>query len=176
MEKLGKMKIYSILIENKNFFYSPINYEDFFSISSGNYNLIDNIGADFKRIINSDSFLGDFTWCDNSSILLLKKTLTEEPIFKNIKYLPLKNDSEYYIICPNCIDCLDLEKSKISYFKNSKKIMSIDKYVFQENFISDDELFFKIKLLNYSPIFCTEKFVDFYKKNKLTGLVFKRIF
>ena len=72
-------------------------------------------------------------------------------------------------------DVLDFKKSKIEYLKKSKNILNINKYVFNTNKLENLYLF-KIKNMKASPVYVTEKFVDFYNTNKYRGFYFKEIY
>ncbi len=170
------MKVYYPIVLDNNFVFEPENFDDYFSLSNGEYDKIrENNGVNFKRCVNSEDFFGDFTWCDNTTVLLMKSSLTQNTAFLGYNFLPVQNDLEYKVICPPILDCLDFKKSKITYLPNTDTILSIKKYVFKKNSIPKESLFFKIKGLKTSPVFCTETLRNFYENNKLSGLQFKEV-
>ncbi|MBQ3922205.1 MAG: hypothetical protein II707_02830, partial [Spirochaetales bacterium] len=85
-------------------------------------------------------------------------------------------DKKYSFIVAKQYDVLDFDKSKFIYFSGTKDIMDVKQYVFKTNVLKDDWFCFKVKNLDYSPVFVTEKFVDLYKQNKWCGYDFKLVF
>ena len=130
---------------------------------------------ELEKIITPDSYNGDFTWCDNSSVILVSKRVALIPDFKHLEVCSIKNNIEYSLLLVDELDCLDYKKSKIEYFNNTTKIKGISKYCFKKDVIKENHLYFKIKGLDYSPVFFTKRFLRLYKANGLSGLEFKRV-
>ena len=55
------MKVYYPIVLDNNFVFEPENFDDYFSLSNGEYDKIrENNGVNFKRCVNSEDFFGDF--------------------------------------------------------------------------------------------------------------------
>lgn len=170
------MKVYYPVVLDNNFVFEPKNFDDYFALSDGQYDKIkENSKANFYRCVNPGDFFGDFTWCDNATVLIMKSSITQNATFLGCNFHPIQNELEYQVICPPILDCLDFKKSKITYLPKTDTILSINKYVFKKNSIPKDLLFFKIKGLKASPVFCTETFRVIYENNKLSGLQLEEI-
>lgn len=169
------MKIYYPVVLDENFTFEPENFDEFFSISDGEYDKFLEDGVNFRHFIEQGNFFGDFTWCDNATVLLLRTELSSNEFFSSCNFLPIQRNHEYKVICPPILECLNFKKSKITYLPNTDTIISINKYIFKKNSIPEEVLFFKIKGLKASPVFCTEKLVKFYEENNLTGIQFKEV-
>jgi hypothetical protein len=89
--------------------------------------------------------------------------------------LELKNkESNLYIYNPFlCENAVDIEKSELMKL-GSGKIISITKYVFNKEIISNLGSF-KIDNLRVSPTFFNQEFVDEWNKNGFEGLEFIKI-
>lgn len=117
---------------------------------------------------------GDITSLEISSLAIAVNT-TKISLFNNLPntFLSLP-DINYCLMLPKVIDALIKEKSEILYFKNSSRIMAINKFYFDTTKLKDVFLF----VLPYGPttVFVTDRLVNMFNQNKLTGLDYKLIF
>ncbi len=82
-------------------------------------------------------------------------------------------DNYFALNVINVLDCLDLEKSKIKWFKNSSKIMRITKYVFKD---IESESSFILRPLHYQKtILVNEKLIQIIESNQLEGFKFEDV-
>lgn len=128
----------------------------------------------FKNDIKKQ--VGDFfdittgVWAFNENALNLIKDYVE--VGKS-EILPLKGEEEpYYLLNVfNYIDCIDVEKSQVRYFRNSDRVMSISNYAFKSNVLKNDHIF-KSTLQKRGPIFISDEFKVNLEKNKFKGIKF----
>lgn len=125
-----------------------------------------------KNIGNSNRF-GDISIIDFSTLLVFSEKAKN--VFYNFgNYIKLPNLENYELFEPRIIDALDYEESVIDYFKDSKDIKRIRKYIFQEKLISGVDAF--VLPILPSPIFVTEAFTELYAKNNFEGLEFSKVY
>lgn len=138
------------------------------------------VPAEVKIFKNDDKKqVGDFfditagVWAFNENALNLIKDYIEED---KSEILPLKGEEKTYYLLNvfNYINCIDLEKSQVRYFRNSERIMSISKYVFEPNMLKNEHIF-KSTLQKRGPIFISDKFKLILENSKLKGIKFELI-
>ncbi len=164
---------YKAVLDEKNVFFEPDSLDEFADVSNGNYSLASRMNVFEKHA--DDYYEGDFTWLDNSTVLMAKKTLKDIISLNSLILTGVSGSATYDLVEVDMIDCLDFSKSKISYFEGGKIIKSIDRFVFKDPSVLSEQLIFKVLGYDYSPIIYTERFVKIYESNKLTGLKFKKI-
>ena len=91
------------------------------------------------------------------------------------RYIKLTNLEDFELFDAPVLDALDYEKSKFRYFSDTNEIYGIKKYAFKEELIANVEAF-RIKDFWSYPTFLTEKFVEKYKANNLTGIEFHCVY
>ena len=98
-------------------------------------------------------------------------------VFSNAgNFFKFTNLEGFELFTPETIDALDYEKSEFDYFDDEKtEIMSIDNFIFKEELIANVEAF-RIKDFWSYPTFVTDKFVEKYKANNLTGIEFHCVY
>lgn len=74
----------------------------------------------------------------------------------------------------NYIDCIDIEKSKVRYFRNSNRVMSISNYVFKQDVIKNEHIF-KSTLQRRGPIFISNTLKEVLEKSGLKGFKFDEV-
>lgn len=165
------MKVYLPILEEDVRKFEPKSLNQFLNIAE---NIYDDEQYNFDYIENSKCLVdGDFTWVDNYTVLAVKNSVIPDFVSFDFQYHQINN--LYSIIEVPIEDVLDFKKSKIEYLKKSKNILNINKYVFNTNKLENLYLF-KIKNMKASPVYVTEKFVDFYNTNKYRGFYFKEIY
>ena len=164
--------IYYPIHDEKNVFFEPRSLDDFELLANKS---IRGSAPEIIKSSFSDAYEGDITWCDNSTVILINKRITSIPDFECLNVCSIEKCVDYYLLIAEHLDCLDYKKSKIEYFNNSTKIKGIKKYSFKKDAFPEDSLCFKIKGLDYSPMFFTEKFIKLYKKHNLRGMSFKKL-
>jgi hypothetical protein len=88
--------------------------------------------------------------------------------------LELRGKPFYAINVLNVIDCLDIEKSDISWAPDlPRRIWRINKYIFDETRIPQETMLFKIPNEAISNIFVTRKFIDCVIDHGLRGAAFR---
>lgn len=95
-------------------------------------------------------------------------------IIGNAEILPIdcENGKFYAINVTNVIDCIDYEKSQFRTFRDGKRIMKFEKYVFIKEKIEGMNLF-KIKDEPLKRPFVSEKFREKVIDNNLIGFKFE---
>ena len=98
-------------------------------------------------------------------------------IKKSVEFLPLDFPEQkfYAVNITDIIDVIDYEASEYITFKDRKKIMMFDKYVFKE---CDELLQHDIFKIIDEPVgwpFVTDRFKDIVDANHLKGFVFKLV-
>lgn len=84
-------------------------------------------------------------------------------------------EEKYYAFNVLCIvDALDFEQSKIIYFKNTNRILDVEKYAFRPDIVASLTIF-KVKQLTLDWPFVTDKFVERVQAAKLKGFWFKLV-
>ena len=165
------MKVYLPILEENIRKFEPKSLIQFLNIAE---NIYYDEYYNFDYIDNSKCLVdGDFTWVDNYTVLAVRNEIISDLDVFELKYHQINN--QYSIIEVPIEDVLDFKKSKIEYLKKSKNILNINKYVFNTNKLENLYLF-KIKNMKASPVYVTEKFVDFYNTNKYRGFYFKEIY
>lgn len=114
--------------------------------------------------------IGDIAVIDGSTSPVFSEKA--KSVFPNAgRYIKLTNLEDFELFDAPVLDVLDYEKSELKYFSLTNEIMGIRKYAFKEELISNIEAF-RIKGFWSYPTFITEKFVEKYKANNLTGIEF----
>lgn len=100
----------------------------------------------------------------------LRDVLGEHVEFRSIGTL---RDEEYYVMnVLTVFDCLDLEKSIISYSPDEPdRILSVNKFIFTDNI--PNVPIFKVPQ-DTGKIFVKMPFIDCIRKNKITGVGFEK--
>lgn len=91
------------------------------------------------------------------------------------RYIKLTNLEDFELFDAPVLDVLDYEKSELKYFSHTNEIYGIKKYAFKEELIANVEAF-RIKGFWSYPTFVTDKFVEKYKANNLTGIEFHCVY
>ena len=165
---------YRAILDDKNIIFETDNLSDFAKVSNGDYSSVSNMKI-FENHNDEDYYQGDFTWLDNSTVLLAKKSMKDLKALSSLTFSCMNGSDLYNLVEVESIDCLDFSKSKISYFEDGKAIKSVDKFVFKASFEPSDRLIFKILGYDFSPIIYTKKFVDIFETNKISGLKFRAL-
>lgn len=119
--------------------------------------------------------IGDIALIDGSSSPVFSEKA--KSVFPDAgRYIKLTNLEDFELFDAPVLDVLDYEKSEFDYFDDEKtEIMSIDKYAFKEELLLNIEAF-RLKDFWSYPTFLTEKFVEKYKANNLTGIEFHCVY
>ena len=81
----------------------------------------------------------------------------------------------YFINVTDVKDCLDREKSEIDYLDDEEtEIFDVEEYVFKD-IESIDSYIFKVKGIEATQIFCTDKFVELIEDSSITCVTFKKV-
>src|SRR5262249_15476695 len=95
--------------------------------------------------------------------------------FRGFDLLPAKiNDEDFFL--PRCrepLDCFDKEQAEYQTFPNSARMMSISKFAFRMDRISDPLLF--VIPESSSRLFCTQSVRDSIVRSKLRGFRFEPV-
>jgi hypothetical protein len=98
-----------------------------------------------------------------------------EPIVgKESEFRPIGKilDTDYYIMnVTNVVDCLDLDRSHITYSDDDGRVLSLNQALFLPGRIPDVSLFRVPQ--DPTPIYATDRFVEVVRKCKLTGVGFE---
>ncbi|WLF69099.1 hypothetical protein Q6375_14125 [Clostridium septicum] len=133
--------------------------------------------AEVKIFKNDDKKqVGDFfdiitgVWAFNENALKLIKDYIADG---KSEVLPLKGEEEpYYLLNVfNYVDCIDVDKSQVRYFRNSDRVMSISNYVFKPNMLNGEHIF-KSTLQKRGPIFISDELKEKLEKSGLKGFRF----
>lgn len=116
-------------------------------------------------------YIGDIALINSSCSMVFSKNA--KSVFLNAgEFFKFTNLEGFELFTPETIDALDYEKSEFDYLDDEEtEIMSIDKFVFKEELISNVDAFRIKDFWNY-PTFLTDNFVEKYKANNLTGIEF----
>jgi hypothetical protein len=121
--------------------------------------------------------LKDFVgWMTKAPVCSERAKHCLEPIIgEYAEFLPLikiRGKMHYAINVVKMVDCLDLERSEISYFEHDPtRIMDIHTYKFLPERMEDLPIF-KVPQQRGAVVFVTKKFVDIVVANKLVGASF----
>lgn len=114
-------------------------------------------------------YIGDIALINSSCSMVFSEKA--KSVFSNAgSFFKFTNLEDFELFTPETIDALDYEKSEFRYFSDGR-IMGVEKFIFKEELISNVEAF-RIKDFNAYPTFLTDKFVEKYKANNLTGIEF----
>lgn len=123
----------------------------------------------FTKITSEElKHIGDIALVNSATLFFSKKA--KEIYSESGEFFRFTNLDDFELFMPQIIDALDYEKSEFKYFRDGR-IMGIKNFFFKESLIKDLEAF-KIKGFCSYPTFLTDKFVEKYKANNLTGIEF----
>ncbi len=92
------------------------------------------------------------------------------------RWIELEYDEATYWLfyITNVVDALDEEKSTITRFKSSQKVMSIESFVFKPDVVKDQWLF-TLPQRPGSNRLVTDRFVELVREHRLTGFLFEKL-
>lgn len=123
----------------------------------------------FTKVTSEElKYIGDIALINSAALLFSKKA--KEIYSESGEFFRFTNLDDFELFMPQIVDVLDYEKSEFKYFRDGR-IMRIKNFFFKESLVKDVEAF-KIKGFLSYPTFLTEKFVEKYKANNLTGIEF----
>jgi hypothetical protein len=133
----------------------------------------------FKTKLKKNKPVANFTYLDCGVLVCDYFAITKigDFISNEVELLPIDVDGLncQLINILNVVDCLDEKKSEIKFFKNSKNVKDIKRYVFNEYMLRNINLF-KIPQLKRTDIFATDTFRDKILESGLTGLDFRLVY
>lgn len=123
-------------------------------------------GENKKPIAN---FMGGFIEISiDEKALSILKSLIEN----NVELLPLDTEiGTYYGLHVREVDCLDKSRSLVKKFRNSDRVMRVEKYAFLMDKLDGIHIF-RVVELGGSRLFVSGEFKKIIEENNLTGLIF----
>lgn len=95
---------------------------------------------------------------------------------ENAELLPIVVDDErlYILNTLRFIDCIDLDKSLVGYYRDSNRILSIDKYCFKPEMVINEDIF-KSTLQPFGRIFISDRLKLKLEQSGIQGVKFDEI-
>lgn len=169
------MKIYSLYCSDRYVYWRTKNLQCGAELRAS---LLSSSIDEFTPVSNleivKDEEWGDIAAVEMSCVTISISSKMLSIVGSDLKTVPIAGDSNYHMVIPSVVDALNFDKSVVTTFPNSRRVLSIKKYVFDTNKITQFPLF----LLPYGPtsILATEEFVVKCKVNNFKGIEFKKIY
>tara|TARA_R110002072_G_scaffold277589_1_gene439313 strand:+ start:923 stop:1507 length:585 start_codon:yes stop_codon:yes gene_type:complete len=138
-------------------------------------------------VYNPKNLKGNFFYLDGGSALVFDQAVYDSPIFDlfeqsgQIISINCSGERLYILNVLECINMLDLKKSKFEIYDDGSKGDVLDFY-FHEDRISESSIF-KIPQMNASQVFtysdvkdASDEFIYLYNKFNFTGLEFEKLY
>lgn len=178
------MKIYNLLHDAENYRWLEYqgNWFDFFHNLNITNARIDNFDFVIKCKAIRDKkerILGDYPVFTVPAISQSARTVLENQLGDLVQILPLETGKlgKYYILnIINVLDCLDKQKSEISYLSpSSERIFEIKKWIFNGSLNNENSKIFIIKNQLGERIYINDDIKKTIENNNLTGFLFKEV-
>lgn len=164
------MSFYKINIIDGYSYFGCDSIESLDKLQNRNYSNIKDIN--FKTNVGDVNKFGDISIIDFSTLLVFSSKAKK--VFSSFgNFIKLPKLCEYELFEPKIVDALDYDKSSIDYFKESKNIKRIRKYILKQNMVSDVNAF--VLPIFPSSVFVNDEFINMYKENNFEGLEFSKI-